>query len=183
MVGSAQAKGLAFPISTTDVVVCVLLNVNRHRRPLQPLPPPAHAGAGGLDLGAKVRAVRPRVRVGSRAQFRIRVTNRGPLAATDVRVVPVVRSPGSAARLVTFRGPRDGVCAVVSHGGACQIARLAARKSVAFELNLRASEAGRLAVAAIVKAEEPERAPANNLSDAAVTVVPRLTRSAPPVTG
>ncbi len=177
VLSSAAAREVSFDAAATDVVACVLLNVHRHKQHGLLTPPPRGAGAEGLDLGTQVIAVDPRVRAGSTARFLVRVTNRGALDATNVRIVHVLRGPGSQVHSLD-----GGPCVEVRGGGACQITQLAAGRSTEIELSVLAAGAGRLQVAAIATASEPERSPADNLDRAAVTVTPRPAHQAPPGT-
>lgn len=169
VVASTVGQQVSFSTDPSDVVTCVLLNVHRHRI----LALRHRRRAHGLDLLTTATAVRPRVRIGSTARFRVRVTNRGPLEATDLRIVPFLRRPGSTVRSLSFLRPRGGgPCVSAARLGACQIGRLAVGGSVEVELSVKATHAGKIPLTAIAKAAQLERRLANNLARATVRVLP-----------
>lgn len=201
LIAAGAGTSLRFSPAGADVVVCTLLNVAR--RP--PAPPPAPPGVPGLpaagsllapvtadgvaaspdaaDLVVRATPARQRVRVPGIARVRVRVENRGPLAATDVRTAVSARRGGAVVRGVSLL-PGAG-CVSVRGGGACALARLPAGGSATVEVAVPAALRGRLVVWAGARAREPERTPADNVARALATAVaPRQpTGSAQPVTG
>lgn len=193
VVAASAGTQTTVAVAPGEVVGCVALNVRRPGAP-PPLPPaavpPIAAAPAAADLRVTAEAVRPRVRAGSTARFRLTVANRGPLTATSVRVIPFVSQPGArVSRLAVDRRGGSDVCVRVARGGLCQLARLAPGDSAEIPVAVRTARPGRLSLVAVARANEPERMPGDNRARAAVTVIagagaPHGPRPGPPpVTG
>jgi hypothetical protein len=198
VVAGERGTSATFVAQPGTIVGCVLLNVRRTAPapppapPAPPAPGPTPAAADNLDLVTRAVALQAAVAHGGTARFRVRVLNRGPLAATDVRVVPFVRRAGRPPRALALSAGRSGgVCAVIRGVGACQVRRIPPGGSVAIAVaastdgrrpGARLLATQRVRLVAVARAAEPERLASNNVAAASTPLVGGL-RGLPPVTG
>ncbi len=183
VVAAARAPSVTFDTPPRSVVRCVLLNLAK-RQPSPPSPPspspPAQppvspaAAKGELDLVLRTRALAPVIAPGGRARFRIRVTNRGPLPATHVRIVPHLRQAararapsGSRSREAVVNAPRRraAACATPKRSPPARMPRSRSRSTA------RATSRAPLRLVAAAHAVEPETVVMNNLDRARVRIV------------
>ena len=187
VVSTTHRTAASFMVSGRQIVGCTVLNV---RKDVAPGPPPAPSPAPhpappaplpgpvpptNVDLVTQASAVRDTVPVGASAQFRIRVTNRGPLPATNLNIAASL-PPRLAERAVSIQmpgGAHGGPCVTVPRGGACQVPRLLPGRSVELQLQVTAHQAHLITVKAVATAEQPDLAPGNNDADATITVEPQ----------
>ena len=145
VVARARGRRVAFDMVPDGLVACVVLNVAQ--APPAPLPAPAspvaptpQSPARSVDLTVRTSAAPDRVRAGERARFRVRVGNRGPLTATNVRVVPLLAQGGQRVRRpgLAVAGER-AVCAAGRRAGACVLRRLAPGEMLTLGVTARTS--------------------------------------------
>ena len=179
---AARAPRVTFDTPPRSVVRCVLLNLAK-RQPSPPSPPspspPAQppvspaAAKGELDLVLRTPALEPVIVPGGRARFRIRVTNRGPLPATHVRIVPYLRQAAARPRALRLSIPGGrGECAATPGGGLCHAEVLApgAHATIEVEATARAASRAPLRLVAAAHPAEPETVVTNNIDRARVRI-------------
>jgi hypothetical protein len=141
--------------------------------------PPDTGGDGELDLTVRARASQRHVHIGRPARFNVRVTNRGSVAATGVRLVLSARQAGLRVdRLTTSSAGGRGPCASVHGLAFCLAERIAPGATV--NLVVTASSRERLdpvRLLAVADAAEPERLVSDNADVAVVGI--RRQASAP----
>jgi len=178
LVARARVRRVAFDVAPNGVVACMLLNVAQASpaplpAPASPVAPTPPSPARSVDLTVRASAAPDRVRAGERARFRVRVGNRGPLTATDVRFVPFVAQGGQRVRRpgLVVAGER-GVCAAGRRAGACVLPRLAPGEALTLSITARTSSRVLAPVRLIAgaAAAEPDRRPADNRDGARVLV-------------
>lgn len=176
VIAQSRGRDARFAIARGELVDCLLLDVAQTPpapAPTPTPPPPPPSPARSVDVLVRARALRARVLPGQTVSFRVRVRNRGPLPATRVRLVPVLRQGARRLRLRRLELPaRDGVCAVGPRAGACVLRALAPAHSAALTVTAKTSPRRlapvRLTVGA-VPAETDSR-PANNVARARARV-------------
>ena len=181
MIVTVKGRSATFPITGKQVVVCVLLNVRKpppqpdpapEPTPADPGSVPAPAAAASLDLVTHMRALESAVAAGSEVGFRMRILNRGPVTATAVRIVPVLRQGRARVRALRL-GVRGGLCVSVRGRGACVVPTLAPGASATVRISAR-SRRGAFAPVRLVGAarpREPERRLRNDVDRSRVRIL------------
>jgi hypothetical protein len=138
-------------------------------------PVPAQAGGDGeIDLVVRAVAARRRVPAGSPARLRVRVSNRGSLPASGVRLVLAARQAGLRSRRLSVSMPRRvGPCVDRRGLALCYAKRIAPGATVTLKVSAGTRRLpSTLRLVAVADADEPERVVRNNVDRARV----RLTR-------
>ena len=182
VVASVKGTQATFAVEGTEVVRCVLLNVRRPSPAPDPAPrlrrlrcrarrrPPRRRPT--LDLVTRTRPVERGVAAGGPVRFRMRITNLGPVEATGVGILPVLRQGVARVRDVRLSVP-GGLCVTVRGGGACSLPRLAAGASVtvAVAARSRPGAPSPVRLTALARPREPERVLRNDVDSSLVHIL------------
>jgi large repetitive protein len=130
------------------------------------------------DLSLLKKALSPEVNDGEDAVFSLTATNHGPSDAAEAKVIDTLPSG------LSYVSARGATCTAKGQEVSCVLGTLTAGAHTTFELTTKASGPGNRVNSAEVTSNAEDPAPANNKSEAAVTVAPAadllITKTASP---